>query len=791
MRPTHLQKVKSGEFVDWFLDTGHTMLSSYQSFTFYSRDMSQSLQRKAADPIIARDAKYYRDNIGSIKSIDEFVNNDRIFTYAMKAYGLEEMTYAKAFIRKVLESDLTDSNSFANRLEDNKYKVLAAAYDFGKTVSTKVVQTTSQIENLIGTYDQTISNNDAVLTQETDYFVALTKTFTQADDLFKNTRTRDYVFKAFSIDPKTFDYQTIKSVITSDISDPASYVNTEFVPKILEWDTILLDLYDQRTTPGNTPAQTERIDYLIAQYSKRIDTVNTYFELAAAFSFNSDGSLDPGVSAQTDAQQKLVTERYVFSQPRLTTTGALLNKSYYEEQIPAVTSISELLNDGRLSKMVLQAFDISLRTSKADIEWALQQDPTDPNSPIHARGKAFVALASAFNFESDGSLTPGKSAQDEQQKNDLLSNYIVRYDDADEAADADTVSKYKRYIGLTLNLNDFLSTAGAAGLVREYALKAHNISPDEVSLFKLKQILTSDPYDPKSYLNSLKDERFVKLAKSFNFAADGSIGAPRFAQSENEITRISKAYYVEMTRNDSSQSAKDKADAEIEYYREKMQTLETVDELVADKRVSSLLLIAEGFKSTKVDSETLRKVLISDLADPASYANTLNDIKFQKLTGSFNFNTDGFIDSTTVASVQNERGVIETSNLFLTQMLEEEAGQDNVGARLALYFQRTAPTLRSIFEVLADPALADFVRTALSIPAETAGANIDVQKKLIERQLDINDLQDPEKVDIMVRRFLALYDVENGASDPLISLFSGNTSISYETVAALSQLRNS
>lgn len=36
----------------------------------------------------------------------------------MKACGLEDMTYAKAFMKKVLESDLSDSSSFANSLSD-------------------------------------------------------------------------------------------------------------------------------------------------------------------------------------------------------------------------------------------------------------------------------------------------------------------------------------------------------------------------------------------------------------------------------------------------------------------------------------------------------------------------------------------------------------------------------------------------------------------------------------------------------------------------------------------------
>jgi len=766
------------------------MITSYQSYTFYARDMTQSLARKATDPIIARDAKYYRDNIGSIKSIDEFLNNDRIYGYAMKAYGLEEMTYAKAFIRKVLESDLTDSNSFANRLEDTKYKALAAAYDFGKTVSTKIVQTTSQMESLIDTYDQTITNNDVRLQQDTDYFNAVSKTFTNVDDLFKNTRARDYVFKAYNIDPKTFDYQTLKGVITSEISDPASYVNAEFGPKVDDWNAKLLDLYDQRIVPGTTPAEREKIDYLIAQYTKMIEKAANYFEMAAVFNFNADGTLDAGVTAQNDIQQKLLTDRYIFSQPRLTKTGALINKTYYEEQLPGITSISDLLNNPRLSKMVLQSFGISLNTSKATIEWTLQQDASDPASPVHAKGKAFTALAAAFNFESDGTVTAGKDAQDEEQKYNLLSNYIVRYDDSDEEADAEAVKRYKRYIGLTKNLDDFLSGASAAVVIREFALKAHNIDPSEISTFKLKKILTSDPYDPKSYLNSLKDERFVKLAKSFNFAADGSIGSPRFAQSENEITRISKAYYVAMTRSDTSQSTKDKAEAEIAYYRSKLQTLETVDEIVSDPRLTKLLLVAEGFKASDVKPETLRQVLTSDLDDPKSFANSLNDVRLQKLAGSFNFDAKGFIETRTAVGVQNERGVIETSHLFLTQMLEEEAGEENVGARLALYFQRMAPTLNSVYEILADTALAEFIRTAMSIPAETAASDIDLQKKLIERKLDIKDLQDPEKVDIMVRRFLALYDVENSGSDPITSLYSGSATINFETVAALTQLRN-
>ena len=42
----------------------------------------------------------------------------------------------------------------------------------------------------------------------------------------------------------------------------------------------------------------------------------------------------------------------------------------------------------------------------------------------------------------------------------------------------------------------------------------------------------------------------------------------------------------------------------------------------------------------------------------------------------------------------------------------------------------------------------------------------------------------------MIQRFLALYDVENSGLDPLASLYGGSGGISFETVAALTQLRN-
>jgi hypothetical protein len=767
------------------------MITSFQSYQFYTKDINETLRRAAADAVTSRELQYYRDNIGSITSIDEFLADDRIYAYAMKAYGLEEMTYAKAFIRKVLESDLTDTNSFANLLTDTKYRTLAAAYDFGNTVTSEIIQTTSQIDNLIDTYEQSIENNDGQLKADTAYFTAVSQTFTTVDDLFRDTRARDYVFTTFGIDPSTFDYNTIRSVITSDISDANSYVNSVIAPQVNDWLALVDDLNTQLADPAKTPEQKDKINYLITQYSKAIAKADNFYNLAAAFNFKADGTLDAGVDAMSAAQLKMVTESYVLSQPRLTTTGALLNKQYYEDTISTVTTIDELLDNSRLSIMLLTAYGIPLTTSRADVKWALEQDTSDLNGEIYTKSEGMIALAKAFNFEADGSITPGLDIQDSDQIYLTMANYIDKYNDADDEADQAAIAKYKLYIGLTKNLDDFLSAEPAAVTIREFALKAFNIAPDEVSTFKLKQIFTSDPYDPESYVNQMKDDRFVQLVKAYNFAADGSIGSPRYAQSENEITRISKAYYTAVTRLDSSESSKAAAEAEAVYYRTQLQSLETVDQLLADVRLKNVLLVAEGLRPVDVSNEMLRAVLTSDLDDPDSFANQQSDIGFQKVAGSFNFDADGFIRSESGRSVQNERGLVETQRLYLTQAIEEEAGQESLGARLALYFERMAPTVTSNYEILADDALAQFVRTAFSISQETASSDIDKQKAMLDRYLDVDDLLDPEKLESLIQRFLALYDLDNGAPDPLLTIMNGSTSINFETVATLAQLRAS
>ncbi|MGA4554664.1 DUF1217 domain-containing protein [Methylorubrum aminovorans] len=111
------------------------MTDTLTSYRLIAKDLTASLKRKAAEPSVARETAYYEANIGRVKTVDDFLGDQRLYTYAMKAYGLEEMTYAKAFMRKVLEEGAASSASFANRLADDRYTAFAKAFSFGQGVT--------------------------------------------------------------------------------------------------------------------------------------------------------------------------------------------------------------------------------------------------------------------------------------------------------------------------------------------------------------------------------------------------------------------------------------------------------------------------------------------------------------------------------------------------------------------------------------------------------------------------------------------------------------------------------
>ena len=106
------------------------MVSTYTSYTLIANNLSRSLTQEAAKQPNANDTAYYLKNIGSVKSIEDLLGNTRLFKYAMNAFGLSDLDYAKGLMRKVLTDGIDDPQSFANRMNDSRFVQFASVFNF-------------------------------------------------------------------------------------------------------------------------------------------------------------------------------------------------------------------------------------------------------------------------------------------------------------------------------------------------------------------------------------------------------------------------------------------------------------------------------------------------------------------------------------------------------------------------------------------------------------------------------------------------------------------------------------
>src|SRR3954467_13363812 len=687
------------------------MVSTYFSYSYITRNLKQSLTRGEQQQDVAREAAYYKAHIGKVKSVDDFMKDYRLYHYATKAYGLEDMAY-KAFMKKVLESDLSDANSFVNKLVDKRYREFAAAFSFNGS-ATPVAQSENQTDEMIGLYTATRKSQVDALTGDSNYYSAEIGNISSADQLLNNDRLRNYVYSAYGIDQTKWSRDTISQVLRSDPSDPNSYVNTTFASQL---SGLNADLAQARS---DVTAATSRIADYTAQLSQ------------------------PGANvAQLNVQ-------------------ILVEKHHLESYASSIFSLSEQI--GTIG--------------------------------------GFVDLAGAFEFSSDGSLPSGVSAQTAanvtitKQKFDDSKSDV--YSAASPLNEAFAIRQFRTAILKINSVQAFVSTPG----VYDFALGAVGLDPGNVPPATVKAVLESDLNDPESYVYTLKDNRYLELARAFNFDAKGNLTTPLVAQDSAEVLQIAKDYVVAAVKSASTatpqQQAAVRAQAtkDASEYQQAITGIDSVSDLLANRPMVDFILLAKGLEPRKVSTAFLKKIFSSDLNDPKSFANTESDPRFAEIVASFNFDSKGNVARLPMMGPQKRDQFRETQANYVEQSLEQQQGDANPGVRLALYFQRKAGGITSAYDILADKALSEVFRTTFDLPDSMAAMPIDQQAKLVDRFMKIKDLSDPAKVTKLLSRFSAMYDIRNSQStgqgqSPLLNLFQGSGSgISDSTYLAIAKLR--
>lgn len=227
---------------------------------------------------------------------------------------------------------------------------------------------------------------------------------------------------------------------------------------------------------------------------------------------------------------------------------------------------------------------------------------------------------------------------------------------------------------------------------------------------------------------------------------------------------------------------------DTEYYKANISKIKTIDDFVKDYRLFSYAMRSYGLEDMIYAKAFMKKLLTEGISDPKSMANKMTNPLYKEFAKAFDFAGKG--DKAT----SEPSATTEAVSKYYEQTLEKKEGEDNEGVRLALYFKRKASSVTSTMGLLADKALLKFVQTTFNIPEGTSKAPLEAQVRNIEKHFKVEDLKDPKKVDKLILRFTAMWDMNNPTEEtvsPILNLFSEPTEagISVDLMMSITKLR--
>ena len=241
------------------------------------------------------------------------------------------------------------------------------------------------------------------------------------------------------------------------------------------------------------------------------------------------------------------------------------------------------MDNRTLLKVTLGAFGlIDDLDNRAFIRRVLESDLTDSTSLANRLSdKRYQALAVSFNFNNEG----GPRLPNEPPETDI-SRRMAELQSVDDL------------------FND-------RELFRA-ALAQFGQEDNAQNTFYLRQALESDLNDPTSFVNQLKDPQLLEMARSFNFGETQEFNSG-MAQTASTFSG-------------------------------RFDEIRTTEQLLANEELLEAALGIYGLENAIYNTTQLRDVLNSDLTDPTSVANQLDDPRFAAFSGAFGFGnpiTDG------------------------------------------------------------------------------------------------------------------------------------------------------
>ncbi len=212
-----------------------------------------SYQKLTADqPAVKTATDYYQANIGAVTSIDQFVSNYRLLSYALQAYGLGDQINNTALIKQVLEQGTSSSKALANTLPNQNWKAFANAFNFSASGASSPTSSSSVATTVADYTEQQLEANEGQSdpgVQLALYFQRVAPTVTSGYGILADQNLLEVEQTIFNL-PSTFDVSKLDSEAT-ELTNLAPLSELQNPTKLNQLVERFTAAYDAKYGPGS------------------------------------------------------------------------------------------------------------------------------------------------------------------------------------------------------------------------------------------------------------------------------------------------------------------------------------------------------------------------------------------------------------------------------------------------------------------------------------------------------------------------------------------------------------
>lgn len=195
-----------------------------------------------------------------------------------------------------------------------------------------------------------------------------------------------------------------------------------------------------------------------------------------------------------------------------------------------------------------------------------------------------------------------------------------------------------------------------------------------------------------------------------------------------------------------------------EQFRERIADISSPKEFVQDFEVYSFVMRAFDLEDQIFGKGMIRKILESDPTDSSSLVNRLSDSRFGELHAALGFTTASGPQSPDFSNATWQEGIVD---LYYDRAFANGYADQNETVGTVLAFREEAAELNSWYDVLKNKELTGFFQTALNLPKQMSGLEVEKQAEILADKYDLSKLSDPEERERLINRYMAISEALN------------------------------